>query len=239
VCGLGHTLEHNGIGTVLIGLIPQHVHAMKPPRALLVPFELGRPLGAPDAPQLQLSILREALTLALRTDAPICESYSESEPMPANEFDPEGWACPVSFSSELPPSEVEAETAALLPWYERNRMATGRTIVGLSDREPAEIARLLLASLDELPEPPEGQSVAGFVKALVEDLKAFYFEATLAQPGAPDGVALRTWFWNESAAGGLLRELKERLGDADDQDLALLARFTFVPAEESDGGSGR
>ena len=235
MCGLGHTLEDNGIATALIGLIPQHVQAMKPPRALLVPFELGRPLGAPDASELQLSVLREALALALRTDTPVCEAYSESEPTPANEFDPEGWACPVSFSAELPPSEVEAEAAALLPWYDRHRKATGRTIVGLSDRQPAEIASLLLASLDELPEPPEGQSVGGFMKALVEDLKAFYFEATLAQPGAPDGVALRTWFWNESAAGGLLRELKERLGDADDQELALLARFTFVPAVELSG----
>lgn len=232
MCGLGQTLEQNGIATVVIGLIPQHVQAMKPPRALLVPFELGRPLGAPDAPQLQLSVLREALALVLRLDSQICERYSEDEPMPADVFDPEGWACPVSFSTELPPSEVEAEAAALLPWYERHRKETGRTIVGLSDREPAEIASLLLASLDELPAPPEGQSVGAFVKALVEDLKAFYFEATLAQPGAPDGIALRTWFWNESAAGRLVRELKERLGDADDQELALLARLTFVPAGE-------
>ena len=54
--------------TVLIGLVPQHVDRMRPPRALLVPFELGRPLGAPGDPAFQHRVLDAALQLAQRSD---------------------------------------------------------------------------------------------------------------------------------------------------------------------------
>ncbi|MBT5161958.1 MAG: hypothetical protein HOL89_19300, partial [Alphaproteobacteria bacterium] len=45
---LGHFLEEEGIATTIISLIRVHSEKVRPPRSLFVPFELGRPLGAPN-----------------------------------------------------------------------------------------------------------------------------------------------------------------------------------------------
>jgi hypothetical protein len=47
VSALGHYLEEEGIATVAISLIRPQTENTKPPRALWVPFELGRPFGPP------------------------------------------------------------------------------------------------------------------------------------------------------------------------------------------------
>jgi hypothetical protein len=47
VSALGHYLEEEGIPTVAISLIRPQTEKTKPPRALWVPFELGRPFGPP------------------------------------------------------------------------------------------------------------------------------------------------------------------------------------------------
>ena len=60
---VGHYLEDEGIPTVGISLVREHSEKIRPPRALWVPFMLGRPLGAPDAPDFQRRVLRAALEL--------------------------------------------------------------------------------------------------------------------------------------------------------------------------------
>jgi hypothetical protein len=40
------------------------------------------------------------------------------------------------------------------------------------------------------------------------DLKAFYMEAVLAQPGKVKSSDLENWFWNETVAGSLFREIR-------------------------------
>ena len=56
--GLGHYLEREGLATAQISLIRVHTEKIRPPRALWVPFELGRPLGTPDEPDFQTRVLR-------------------------------------------------------------------------------------------------------------------------------------------------------------------------------------
>jgi hypothetical protein len=53
VGGLAHFIEREGIPTTQISLIRIHTEQIKPPRALSVPFELGRPFGAPNEPAFQ------------------------------------------------------------------------------------------------------------------------------------------------------------------------------------------
>ena len=52
---LAHMIEARGIATVVIGLVRPHLETIRPPRALFVPFELGRPLGAPEDAAFQPS----------------------------------------------------------------------------------------------------------------------------------------------------------------------------------------
>ena len=65
--GLAHYLEDEGVATTQISLIREHSEAMKPPRALWVPFELGRPLGAPSDAAFQRRVQRRAIDAGLST----------------------------------------------------------------------------------------------------------------------------------------------------------------------------
>ncbi len=55
---------------------------MKPPRALWVPFELGRPMGVPNDQALQRRILLAALKLLEAGSRPILEDFPEEAPVP-------------------------------------------------------------------------------------------------------------------------------------------------------------
>jgi hypothetical protein len=54
-------------------MLPEITRKVQPPRALSVPFPLGYPLGAPDAPEAQSAVLRRLLRLCERDDVPVLE----------------------------------------------------------------------------------------------------------------------------------------------------------------------
>ena len=68
---LGHYLEEEGLATVAISLIRPQTEKTKPPRALWVPFELGRPFGPPSDADFQQRVILAALGLLERTDGPV------------------------------------------------------------------------------------------------------------------------------------------------------------------------
>ena len=55
--GLSIFFEEAGLSTTGISLIRINTEKVAPPRALWVPFELGRPLGAPSDPAFQRRVL--------------------------------------------------------------------------------------------------------------------------------------------------------------------------------------
>lgn len=63
-------VEEVGISTVSITLIESITKRVKPPRALLVPYNLGYPLGEPNNPALQHTIITEALALLEDEETP-------------------------------------------------------------------------------------------------------------------------------------------------------------------------
>ena len=56
-------LEDQGISTVAVQLLRLITEKVRPPRALLVPFRHGYPLGSPNDPEKQLSVITAALDL--------------------------------------------------------------------------------------------------------------------------------------------------------------------------------
>jgi hypothetical protein len=56
-------LERQGIATVALQLLREIAEAVRPPRALFVPFPHGYPLDRPDDPPRQLAVLEAALRL--------------------------------------------------------------------------------------------------------------------------------------------------------------------------------
>jgi hypothetical protein len=83
------------VPTTQISLIREHTEVIKPPRALWVPFELGRPLGAPDDAAFQKQVLLAALTLLEASAGPILEDFPQNVP-PLKAADPL-WACLVHY----------------------------------------------------------------------------------------------------------------------------------------------
>ncbi|HJO05042.1 MAG TPA: hypothetical protein QGG47_13835 [Acidobacteriota bacterium] len=56
-------LERRGISTVAIQLLRRVAEAVRPPRALLVPFLHGYPLDSPGSPERQLAVIEAAFAL--------------------------------------------------------------------------------------------------------------------------------------------------------------------------------
>ena len=74
---LGHYLENEGLPTVQISLIREHTEKIKPPRALWVPFELGRPLGVPGNATFQTEALRRTLALLEAPSGPLLADFPQ------------------------------------------------------------------------------------------------------------------------------------------------------------------
>jgi hypothetical protein len=75
VCLLQSSIERAGIASVSISLLREVASAIKPPRALFVPFPMGYPLGAPNNSPLQHRIITAALGLLERDDVPVLEEF--------------------------------------------------------------------------------------------------------------------------------------------------------------------
>ncbi len=71
-------LERRGIATVCITLLREVAQAVRPPRALYVPFPHGYPLGAPREPAVQRAVIDAALALLERDGAapPLLVDYA-------------------------------------------------------------------------------------------------------------------------------------------------------------------
>ncbi len=64
-------LERRGIVTASLTMLPDITRKIRPPRVLAVPYPLGYPLGGPDDPALQRTILRVLLNLCTEAILPV------------------------------------------------------------------------------------------------------------------------------------------------------------------------
>ena len=92
---LSHFLETEGLSTTGISLVREHTEAMAPPRALWVPFPLGRPLGAAGDAAFQHRVIAAALALLDRPEGPVLEDFPDAAP---EDGSGEPWSCPVRFA---------------------------------------------------------------------------------------------------------------------------------------------
>lgn len=236
---LGHYFEAEGIATTQVSLVREHTEIINPPRALWVPFMLGRPFGAPNAPEFQRKVLTAALRLLEAECGPVLEDFPEDAPETSGSSDMEGFACPVNLnrprSDDTGDLDVTQalleEIAQLLPWHDLAIGRLGRTTVGISGLAIEEAARYAASHLGDAPPPsydPE-ISVAEALKRTCDDLMAFYFEAAAAQPGNPPGDEIRKWFWKETVAGRLILDLRDVCRKRSDPGMQSLGRSGLVP----------
>ena len=233
---LGHYLEEEGIATVAISLIRPQTENAKPPRALWVPFELGRPFGPPNDPAFQKRVILAALRLLEREIGPVViEDFPDDDPRA--QPDP-AWRPPqvpmatADGTAETPAARLEAEIPMLQGAHDRWLAQHGRTTVGLSAMPIVDCGRYVADWVrGKAPSSPrEGFSAVLILRFAVDDLKAYYLEAAAAGSGKPSSRQLGDWFWNETAAGAAIVALRAiGLASADERLKAVLGNF-MVPA---------
>jgi hypothetical protein len=237
VSALGHYLEEEGIPTVAISLIRPQTEKTKPPRALWVPFELGRPFGPPSDAAFQKRVILAALRLLERESGPvIIEDFPEDDP---RERPDPGWRPPFAkpdldgASATRLAAVLEDESARVEATYRRAAKERERTIVGLSGLSVGEAGRYMASWLrgqTQTPESPTPEmSAPRTLRFAVDDLKAAYIEVALSGSAKPSSRQLGDWLWNDTAVGAAIFALRSMYLTSDDERLKAIAGLFLVP----------
>lgn len=225
---LSRVFEEAGLTTVAIALVREHAERVRPPRALWVPFYFGYTMGKPDDLKFQHQVLAAALATLDADAGPVLADYPE-------DADPIGLpqASEVTASTNgdtVKPLDAADEITALRGYYERWQEQRGRTAVGVTgipQRRFRGIIRFLEAYAErddaDMDERPADVSVPQFVRYCADDLKAFCYEARMAQRPGDSEADIHTWFWGETAVGSLIDSITQRLNATGDAKLQATA----------------
>jgi hypothetical protein len=233
VSALGHYLEEEGIATVAIVLIRPQAET---PRALWVPFELGRPFGPPNDPAFQKRVLQAALNMLVEGGGPVrIVDFPDDDPRahPDPAWQPPFMPATVADGDvESLASRMEAEILLLQGAHRRWMEQHGRSTVGLSGLAIGECARYVADWLrgKAPPSPRDGFSAPLILRFAVDDLKAYGLEAAAAGTAKPSSRQLTDWFWNETATGAAIHTLREVLLTQEDERLRQIVSNFVVPA---------
>ena len=223
--------------------------AVVPPRALWVPFPLGRPLGAIGDPDFQKDVLKAAFDLLHTAVEPTIENYPNAAPDTATVED---WACPLNLgpaSSGSLTDRLLAEIALLRPWAIETRRERGRTLFGVSGAEEDDIDELarclaVVAETGDVTNKLYRRNQLGFRDATSATSYGgrptnVYHEAIASQPSSnsPDHDALTLWIFNETVLGETLLSVADGLTDTSDSPMAQLVRGLLIPEGHYRGGS--
>jgi hypothetical protein len=238
VSALAKLLELKGIPTTTICLVRPPMEKIGPPRALWVPFELGRPLGEPNDPAFQRRVLLQALRLLERKDGYwIVEDFPDDAPSWA---DLPGWTPPFSSPARERTddpaafrSRVEQEVATLAPYWAAAKERFGRTTVGNSGLSPETLPEFITGFLgDEIPvggPAAFSDKPALALRFAIDDLKAYYSEAAMSDGKTPASRQVDGWFWHETAAGDLIRFLRAKGMESELNAMKVVSSRFFVP----------
>ena len=219
---LARTLENAGIATTSISMVREHTEKTKPPRALFVPFPFGYALGRPNDPDLQHRVLRAALDLLAEPAGPVLRDFPE-EVRPSDEP-----AAPTQASGIAPGSAVAddpaLETTQMRRYHEQwVAGGGGRTAFGLCGvpatrfRGVVRFLQAFAAGEDaDMEERPAELPLPSFIRYCADDWKALYWEGRMAMKPTAGGDEIARWFWGETAAGQVLRRVRDRLDASDD-----------------------
>jgi len=225
---LARVFEEAGLTTVAIALVREHAERVQPPRALWVPFYFGYTMGKPDDPDYQHQVLAAALGTLDAAAGPVLADYPEDAgPLGM----PQASEVAASTNGDtVKPLDAADEITALRGYYERWQEQRGRTAVGVTgipQRRFRGIIRFLEAYAErddaDMDERPADVSVPQFVRYCADDLKAFCYEARMAQRPSDTEADIHTWFWSETAVGSLIDSITQRLNATGDAKLQATA----------------
>jgi hypothetical protein len=221
---LARALEAQGVATTSISMVREHTEKVKPPRALFVPFPFGHALGRPNDPDLQHRVLKAALELLAAPAGPVLSDFLDDAeagiepPAPAQA----SAITPAASTSDDPAMETTQMRQYHAQWLARSG---GRTAFGLSGIPATRlrgVIRFLQTFADgqdaDMPERRADVPLPNFIRYCADDLKTLYYEGRMAMKPAAGGDDVGRWFWGETAAGQLLRRVRDRLDASEDKN---------------------
>jgi len=237
VSALAHYLEDEGLPTVAISLIRLHTEKIGSPRALWVPFELGRPIGAPRDGSFQRRVITSALRLLeTATRSGTIEDFPDDDP---TAVDLPGWQPPFALPAGIADGghdqdSLQREIDAIAPYYERFMAASRRSTVGLSGLAIGDCVRFLTGFIagTPLPDVPPQTSAVQALRWVVDDLKAYYFEAMSADELSPASRQMQSWFWDRTRAAQAIIAVRRQLLASDDKRAQAIGRMNMVPGAQ-------
>jgi hypothetical protein len=226
VCVLARVFEGAGLTTLAIAMVREHAQKVKAPRVLFVPFPFGYALGKPNDPQLQHRVLGAAIDLLQREQGPVLEDFPEEE-APEALLQASGVQRMAGEAAQEPADEVTTLRAFYERWLEAHNGRTAVGLCGIPQRRWRGVIRFLEAYSRgedaDMQERPAGVPVPQFIRYCVDDLKAFYYEARMAQRPNVTEPELHRWFWGETAVAQLIRTVAQRMTASDDPALKYFA----------------
>ena len=218
---IARIIEESGITTTGIVLIEEHAQRVKPPRMLAVPFFFGNALGEADNPEYQHQVLQATFDLLNRDQGPVLEQLPD-DMIP----DILMQGSETTNDSEEKGFNAADELTSLRAYYEKWVTShNGRTAVGASSvpqRRFRGIIRFIEKYINDeetdMKERPEDINVPQFLRHCVNDLKAFYYEARMAQRPNVADRDIHEWFWSETAMGALIMALGQHMSNVDDKE---------------------
>jgi hypothetical protein len=207
VCTLSHVFEGLGFATIALASVREQAERIQAPRTLFCDFPLGRPLGKPNDPPLQRSVLRAAFQTLQHSTGPVWAEYPEIiSGVVSEEF---VCALPPRFNPlELPAVD---EAIALRNAYDRTVAAhQGRTNFGRVLTHQSMIDGL--RSLHKIAVDGVAFDQAGLPADPIQvaiDLRAYYIEAAMSLADSTTNAggqpwAIEQWFYERTEAGRLL-----------------------------------
>ena len=193
--------------------------------------------GAPNEAAFQRRVLNAALDLLGAGDGPVVlQDFPDDAPGPKAEAET-SWVCPVSFpplatdDAGSPAAALGRELDALAPWYQVSLDARGRTRVGVSALGVQEAAQFVASFLDKEPteSPDPDQPVGLALKDACADLMSYYFEAATAQPGQKSSGEVERWFWSDTTAGQVIKDVRLKSLDSADDKVKFVAARLLLP----------
>ena len=202
-------LEAEGITTLTIGSVRPHIEKVAPPRGLVCDFPLGRPLGKPDDPEFQTSVLEALFTLAETateptvTDFPEVIEHASAEPL----------AC--ALPPRLDPDEHPAidEARALKSAYERGVASYGDRVGPSREITPDQVPDAIAAFV-RVNDGTDWQKagIPGNPMRVAQDIRGYYQTAALAlAEHSPDAWAGDDWFYDKTETGKLMLATRSTL----------------------------
>ena len=227
--------EKEGLTTVLVGFVREHIEKIKPPRALFLDFPMGRGMGKPNNPEFQTKVIRSAFNLLDDPIGPILADFPETIPVENGRM---GYALPPALvlkpdsigDIDLLLANVDAEIKMLSADYDKAVSYRGRTTVGASELPISELTNFIAGFLDgNIPKSPrKGLAAIPLLKLVAEDLQAYYTETRTHRDNIDNLELIGRWFWEETEAGRLLLYLEAKALVSENKVMRQLVEMSLI-----------